>query len=95
MDFILATSDDTQVSSAMLAAMGAMMGTILIVTVVVTVFFCWLFWRIFTRAGYSGAMGLLCLIPSVGPLICLLILAFGEWPIYRAQPQYTGTSVMQ
>jgi hypothetical protein len=41
-----------------------------------------IWWKIFSKAGYSGAMGLLMFIPLVN-LIALLILAFGEWPIQR------------
>jgi hypothetical protein len=41
------------------------------------------FWRIFTKAGYAGAMALIWLIPGVGPLIVICILAFGEWPIHK------------
>lgn len=37
------------------------------------------FWKIFSKAGYSGALGLLYLVPF-GELIMLLILAFGKWP---------------
>lgn len=43
--------------------------------------YCW--WRICTKAGFSGAMSLLLLIPGLGALILILILAFGEWPIHR------------
>lgn len=43
----------------------------------------WLFWRIFSKAGYSGAMALLVLIPVFGPLIVMCVLAFGNWPILR------------
>ena len=38
--------------------------------------------KIFSKAGYHWAMGLIALIP-VGNLILLLILAFGRWPIHR------------
>ncbi len=37
-------------------------------------------WRIFSLAGYSGALGLLMLVP-VANLIVLLVLAFSTWPI--------------
>lgn len=37
-------------------------------------------WRIFAKAGYSGAMGLLMFVP-IANVIVLLILAFGRWPI--------------
>jgi uncharacterized membrane protein YhaH (DUF805 family) len=43
-------------------------------------------WRICNRAGYSGAMSLLHLIPGVGTLIVFAILAFGTWPNGEAQP---------
>ena len=47
----------------------------------VIVFTVWIYWRIFAKAGYSGALALLNLIPGVGSLICIIILAFGRWPI--------------
>ncbi len=43
-------------------------------------------WRICNRAGYSGAMSLLHLIPGVGTLIVMAILAFGAWPAGEAAP---------
>ena len=49
----------------------------------ILVFFVWCWWRICTKAGYNGAMARLMLIPGLGPLILLAILAFGEWPIHR------------
>ena len=41
-----------------------------------------IWWRIFSRAGYSGAMGLLMLIPLVN-FAALIKLAFSEWPIHK------------
>jgi len=41
-----------------------------------------IWWKIFSKAGYSGALGLLMLVP-IANLIMLLILAFGTWPIHR------------
>jgi len=41
-----------------------------------------IWWKIFSKAGYSGALGLLMLLPLVN-LIMLLVLAFGQWPIHR------------
>lgn len=52
-----------------------------IVIIALVVFTLWVYWRIFAKAGYNGALSLLNLIPGVGPLICMLILAFGRWPI--------------
>lgn len=41
-----------------------------------------IYWRIFSKAGYSGAMGLLMFVP-IANIVVLCILAFGEWPIYK------------
>jgi len=41
-----------------------------------------IWWKIFAKAGYSGALGLLMLLPVVN-VIMLLVLAFGQWPIHR------------
>jgi hypothetical protein len=40
-----------------------------------------LFWRIFSKTGQSGAMSLIGLIPGIGLFVLLCILAFGKWPI--------------
>ena len=42
-----------------------------------------LFWRIFSKAGFPGALGLIALIPTVGILVLLIVLAISEWPIER------------
>jgi len=41
-----------------------------------------IWWKIFAKAGYSGALGLLMLVP-VANLVMLLVLAFGTWPVHR------------
>ncbi len=51
----------------------------------ITAFFIFCLWRIFTKAGYSGAMALIALLPGLGPIICLCILAFGNWPALRGR----------
>lgn len=55
--------------------------------VVVSLFLIIPTWRICNRAGYSGAMALLHLIPGVGTLVVFAILAFGTWPNGEATPQ--------
>lgn len=45
-------------------------------------FFFLIWWKIFSKAGYSGAMGLLMAVPFVN-FIMLLILAFGDWPVQK------------
>jgi len=66
------------------AAIGGIIGVLVVLGI--ALFFLILtiviWWKIFAKAGYSGALGLLMLIPLVN-FILLLVLAFGEWPIQR------------
>ena len=44
------------------------------------------FWKICSKAGFPGALGLLMLVP-VGNIILMLYLAFAQWPILKANDQ--------
>ncbi len=68
----------TQATASVLASLALGYGIFLLVVVAFTL---WVYWRIFEKAGYAGALSLLNLVPGVGPLICVIILAFGRWPI--------------
>jgi len=72
----LSNSELDQISSAF-GGLLACFGIIYLAAVALQI---WLYYRVFFRAGYSGWMGLLSLIPGVGPLVCLLVLAFDTWP---------------
>jgi hypothetical protein len=64
---------------------GALTGIILssvVFSLVAIIFAVVIYWRIFSKAGYSGALGLLMLVP-IANIVMLCILAFGEWPIYK------------
>ena len=61
-----------------LMAFGCVFWIFLILAAMAFPVFC--FWRIFTKAGYNGAMSLIWLIPVVGPIAVFCILAFGTWP---------------
>ncbi|MBN1805682.1 MAG: hypothetical protein JW837_10555 [Sedimentisphaerales bacterium] len=50
----------------------------LIVTAIKVLIFC----KIFSRAGYSWALGLLMLVP-IANIIMPFVLAFGDWPILK------------
>jgi hypothetical protein len=43
-------------------------------------------WRIFVRAGFSGALSLFHLVPLVGSFIVMAVLAFSTWPAGEAPP---------
>ncbi len=57
-------------------------------------FLLWIFlqWRIFSKAGFSGALALINLgvfVPVIGPLIVVGLqawFAFTEWPIHKPRP---------
>jgi hypothetical protein len=64
---------------------GALAGIIIssvIFSLVAIIFAVVIYWRIFSKAGYSGAMGLLMFVP-IANIVVLCILAFGQWPIYK------------
>ena len=60
------------------AAMLCVLGIFAVVAVV----FIAVWWKIFEKAGYSGALALLMIIPIVS-LIMMLVLAFGDWPVQQ------------
>lgn len=42
-------------------------------------------WRIFSRAGLAAPLSLIVLVPGLGSLICVAILAFSRWPSTEGQ----------
>ena len=73
--------DDRTSSAAAASVLAGLAFVYVIVIIALIAFTVWVYWRIFAKAGYNGALSLLNFIPGVGPLICVLILAFGRWPI--------------
>ena len=59
---------------------------IVLISLVLNVLYVIAFCKIFGKAGYHWAMGLLMLVP-IANIIMPLVLAFGEWPIYRQMRQ--------
>ena len=57
-----------------------------IVHLVVALFLIIPTWRICTRAGFSGALSLFHLVPVIGWMIVMAILAFSDWPNGEASP---------
>ncbi len=47
------------------------------------------YWKIFSKAGFPGALSLLTVIPVVG-LITVFVIAFSEWPSQRRVGQPSG-----
>ena len=77
------------------AVMSALAGFYLIFALIMVAVFAlmiWLYWRIFTRAGFNGALALLNIVPG-GSLVCVIILAFGRWPLEDQLAALQGGSV--
>ena len=71
--------NNSTVDTAALAPIFITSGIIGLLFIVLAVI---IYWKIFSKAGYSGAMGLLMFVP-IANIVVLLMLAFAEWPIYK------------
>lgn len=76
-----------------LGGVGAPECLILIVMLFGTAIPVWFFWKIFERAGLPTGYAFLVLIPSVGFLIALAVLAFSRWPSIDAGIAQSGPPV--
>lgn len=70
--------DHSAATASVIATLVLVYGVVLLAIIGFTI---WVYWRIFAKAGYNGALSLLNLVPGVGQLICIVLLAFGRWPI--------------
>jgi hypothetical protein len=80
--------------TAMMHMLGPIMFVYFAVWFAICAFFAFLNWRVFSKAGYPGALGLIWLalaIPVLNILACLAILivwtwfAFAQWPVLKGQ----------
>ena len=53
---------------------------ILLVGLILTIAIIWIYCKIFAKAGYCWALGLLMMVPIVN-IIMLCVLAMGDWPV--------------
>jgi uncharacterized membrane protein YhaH (DUF805 family) len=81
---------DPQQQQQFAGVMAGFMGVFALVFLAFAAFAIFLFWRIFTKAGLSGPLSLLILVPGVGWIIVVCILAFSEWRVVPAPSPYGG-----
>jgi hypothetical protein len=65
----------------MVMAMMAIIPIIIVITIAIVMIPCWF---ILKKAGFSPWLSMLCLIPSLGTLVLLYVLAFAEWKVTPA-----------
>jgi len=71
-------------AAQMMASLGPFFATFGLVMLLVCVFMIFCYWKIFSKAGYSGALSLLMLVPLVN-LIVFVWFAFAQWPVLKGQ----------
>jgi hypothetical protein len=54
----------------------------LFIGLLISILMAWVYCRIFSKAGFCWALGLLMLVP-IANIIMPFILAFGEWPVHK------------
>jgi hypothetical protein len=81
---LLQDQPDTTAAQHIALAMLAIMPIIFLVVILIIIV---PFWFICKKAGYSPWLSMLCLIPSLGMLVLLYVLAFGEWKVVPAPQQ--------
>ncbi|MGA2351903.1 MAG: hypothetical protein ABSF70_15820 [Terracidiphilus sp.] len=96
---LLQSQPDAEMAQKMALAMLAIIPIIMLVVIVILMVPCWF---ILKKAGFSPWLSLLCIIPSLGLIVLLYVLAFAEWkvvpvpqaawtpqPPYPPQPPYS------
>jgi hypothetical protein len=81
---ILQQTPDTQAMGHIFAAMLAIIPLLILIGIAIVMV---PFWFILKKAGFTPWLSLVCLIPSLGILVLLYILAFAEWKVVPAPQQ--------
>ncbi|NTW28988.1 MAG: DUF805 domain-containing protein [Coriobacteriia bacterium] len=80
---------------ALASSLSVFFGCFAIIGLIMFALYVWVFWRILSKAGFSGWLSLLNFVPF-GMLALMLVLAFAKWPsqsapqaaYYPATPAY-------
>ena len=81
--FFLQSGPDPEAAKAILMTMLVLLPIIIIVVIAIVMVPCWF---IVKKAGFSPWLSLLCIMPSLGTLVLLYVLAFSEWKVVPAPP---------
>jgi hypothetical protein len=88
--FLLQEQPDPEMVKHIMLAMITIIPIIIVVAIAIVMVPCWF---ILKKAGFSPWLSLLCIIPSLGTLVLLYVLAFADWKVVPApqvawQPPY-------
>jgi RsiW-degrading membrane proteinase PrsW (M82 family) len=90
--FLQQTQPDPEAIKGIIMAMLVIIPIIIVVAIAIVMVPCWF---ILKKAGFSPWLSLLCIMPSLGTLVLLYVLAFSEWkvapapqPALAPQPPY-------
>jgi hypothetical protein len=64
------------------AAAGMGIGMMIFILLILAAFI-FALWKIFEKTGRHGAFSLLMLVPLVGPIVVMYLLAFAPWPRFE------------
>lgn len=84
----LQSQPDPEQAMKIFAAVVPLIGLFILIVIAILIVPCWLICK---KAGFSPWLSLLCIVPSLGTLVLLYILAFAEWkvkPVTAAQLGY-------
>jgi len=78
--FLQQNSLDPKMIAGIIAAYVAIFAVFYVITVTIVMIPVWF---ILKKTGYTPWLSLLCLLPSLGVLVLLYVLAFADWPSQR------------
>jgi uncharacterized membrane protein YhaH (DUF805 family) len=79
--FFLQDQVDPEMAKHFLMVMFALIPIIILVSIAIVMVPCWF---VLKKAGFSPWLALLCILPSLGTLVLLYVLAFAEWKVVPA-----------
>jgi hypothetical protein len=83
---LLQSQPDADAVRGILLAMAAILPIIILVSIAIVMVPCWF---ILKKAGLSPWLSMLCIVPSLGTLVLLYVLAFSDWKVVPApQPAW-------
>lgn len=77
----LQSEPDPEAIKAILMTMVVLIPIIILVSIAIVMVPCWF---ILKKAGFSPWLALLCIVPSLGTLVLLYVLAFSDWKVVPA-----------